>query len=198
MNVNLSSLRNDSLLTLILFIIIWHSCVLMINGFNKIENYQPVVIQPTQPKIVAKKVDNTQLKCLAKNIFYEASGEEIVGQAAVARVVINRMNHGFGKTPCNVIYQQTKTETVNDDGEIESKNVCQFSWVCDTTGEPNTNSPRFKTALKIAYEVLAYNAYNNVIPNNVLFFHNKTVDPQWAYKKALVIGNHVFYAKNKR
>ena len=37
------------------------------------------------------KVDMKQVQCMAKNIFYEASGESINGQAAVARVVLNRV-----------------------------------------------------------------------------------------------------------
>jgi len=34
--------------------------------------------------VVAKVVDPKQLACMAKNIFYEAGGESILGQAAVA------------------------------------------------------------------------------------------------------------------
>jgi spore germination cell wall hydrolase CwlJ-like protein len=66
---------------------------------------------------VAKKVDPKQLACLAKNIFYEAGGEPILGQAAVARVVLNRITHGFGSNPCNVIYQATTIQQENEEGE---------------------------------------------------------------------------------
>ena len=63
---------------------------------------------PYFPKIV--KVDLKQLACLAKNIFYEASNESMLGQAAVARVVLNRVAHGFARTPCAVVYQSTMVE----------------------------------------------------------------------------------------
>ena len=58
-----------------------------------------------EPEVVAKVVDPKQLACMAKNIFYEAGSESLNGQAAVARVVMNRIAHGFGKNPCAVIYQ---------------------------------------------------------------------------------------------
>ena len=74
------------------------------------------VPSPTQslyifPEITAnlKKIDMKQVACMAKNIFYEAGSETLPGQAAVARVVINRVNHGFAETPCKVIYLNNLT-----------------------------------------------------------------------------------------
>ena len=147
---------------------------------------------------VAKKVDPKQLACLAKNIFYEAGGEPILGQAAVARVVLNRITHGFGSNPCNVIYQAITVQQENDDGETEKVKLCQFSWVCEGKTEPNKNSPRYQQASQIAYEVLAYDAYNDVVPTSTLFFHNLTVQPTWPYQQAKKIGNHIFYSKAKK
>jgi len=142
------------------------------------------------PKIANNQhVDAKQLHCMAKNIFYEAGGESIKGQAAVARVVLNRVNHGFAKTPCGVIYQATI---------VEDKKICQFSWVCEDKGEPNKNSYQYKLAKQIAYEVMVHDRYNDVIPNSVLFFHNLTVSPLWPYAEAARIGNHIFYSKVKK
>jgi len=143
------------------------------------------------PRFVGNPVnlDPKQLHCMAKNIFYEASGESIHGQAAVARVVLNRVAHGFAKTPCGVIYQ---TNLVND------VKVCQFSWVCENKGEPNINSYQYKLAKQIAYEVMVHDRYADVIPKSVLFFHNLTVSPLWPYAEALKIGNHIFYSKIKK
>lgn len=143
------------------------------------------------PEIPANlaKVDVKQLQCMAKNIFYEAGSESIKGQAAVARVVLNRVAHGFAKTPCGVIYQAT---TVN-----ESK-VCQFSWVCENKGEPNKNSYRYKLAQQVAYDVMVHDKYKDVVPKSILFFHNLTVTPIWPYAEAVRIGNHIFYSKFKK
>lgn len=144
---------------------------------------------PDIPVQVAKKIDVKQLQCMAKNIFYEAGSESIKGQAAVARVVLNRVAHGFANTPCNVIYQTTETE---------NGKVCQFSWVCENKSEPNKNSYRYKVAQQVAYDVMVHDKYNDVIPTSVLFFHNMSVTPIWPYAEALRIGNHIFYSKQKK
>jgi len=147
---------------------------------------------------VAKVVDPKQLACMAKNIFYEASGEPLLGQAAVARVVMNRINHGFGSNPCNVIYQATYVEKENEYGDTYKAKLCQFSWVCENKGEPNKNSPRYIQAKNIAYEVMANDAYAEVVPKSTLFFHNISVSPSWPYQQVKKIGNHIFYSKEKK
>jgi spore germination cell wall hydrolase CwlJ-like protein len=147
---------------------------------------------------VAKAVDPKQLACMAKNIYYEAKGEPFNGQAAVARVVMNRVNHGFGSNPCNVIYQATYVEKENEYGDMYKAKLCQFSWVCANKGEPNKNNPSYLQAKEIAYDVMAYNAYEDVVPKSTLFFHNLSVQPSWPYQQVKKIGNHIFYSKEKK
>lgn len=147
---------------------------------------------------VAKVVDPKQLACMAKNIFYEANGEPFTGQAAVARVVMNRIQHGFGSNPCNVIYQANYIDKQSEEGETYKQKVCQFSWVCEGKNEPNKNSLGYIQAKAIAYDVLAYDAYKDVVPSSTLFFHNTSVTPNWPYAEAKQIGNHIFYSKKKK
>jgi len=149
-----------------------------------------------EPK-VAKTVDPKQLTCMAKNIFYEAGSESLNGQAAVARVVMNRIAHGFGKDPCAVIYQASHVDKLIDD-EMQKVKLCQFSWVCEGKTEPNKNSTKYKQAEQVAYNVLAYDEYQDVVPKTALFFHNLSVDPLWPYKQVAKIGNHIFYSKAKK
>ena len=158
---------------------------------------KPVVNEPVIEKTEAKVVDPKQLACMAKNIFYEAGSESIKGQAAVARVVINRVNHGFAKTPCDVVYQSRMVDRIVDDESVKVK-LCQFSWVCEGKAEPNKNSQRYKQAHQVAYDVMANDAYNEVLPKSALFFHNLTVDPLWPYKQVAKIGNHIFYSRAKK
>ena len=154
-----------------------------------------VVPAPTQslynlPEITIntlKKIDVKQVACMARNIYYEAGAEVISGQAAVARVVLNRVNHGFAETPCKVIYQKT---TINENV------LCQFSWVCENKGEPNKASARYKQAEMVAYQVMT-GMYKDVVPKTTLFFHSIHVDPSWPYKQVARIGNHIFYSKQK-
>jgi len=148
--------------------------------------------------IAAKTVDAKQLRCLAENIYYEARGESVTGQAAVARVVMNRVSHGFATTPCNVVHQATLITKLNEETMDEYKvKMCQFSWVCEGKARPDTTDPKYVQAKKIAYDVLAHDAYDDVLPRTALFFHNLTVDPLWPYKQVAKIGNHIFYSKNK-
>lgn len=146
---------------------------------------QPVDDLPTHFAFINPK----QITCMAKNIYYEANGESVQGQAAIARVVLNRVAHGFGSTPCSVIYQTTTTATAK---------VCQFSWVCDSTVSLSKTSAAYQRAEKIAYEVLANDAYKDVVPKSTLFFHNIHVDPAWPYKQVAKVGNHIFYSKAKK
>lgn len=140
-----------------------------------------------------KLVDVKQLKCLATNIFYEAGNETVQGKAAVARVVMNRVKYGFGRTPCDVVYQSTTVERSTDETTKWVK-LCQFSWVCEGKTGPIRNA-RYQQAEDIAKKVLSEDKWREVIPGNVLFFHNNTVDPGWTYKRVITIGNHVFYGK---
>jgi spore germination cell wall hydrolase CwlJ-like protein len=175
----------------ILIALLFATLVLPLVPNKPVEN---TVVEETK---IAKIVDPKQLKCLTKNIFYEASGEPLNGQAAVARVVMNRIAYGFGNDPCAVIYQTHTIDKLIDD-EIQKVKLCQFSWVCEGKAEPNQNNPSYKQAELIAYNVLAYDAYTDVVPNTTLFFHNLSVDPLWPYKQVAKIGNHIFYSKQKK
>lgn len=160
----------------------------------------PVEAKNTKPHVAkVKYVDQKQLKCLATNIYYEAGGESEHGKAAVARVVMNRIAHGFAPTPCSVIYQSTIVTRIGDDLDTtKNVKVCQFSWVCENKGAPNRNTASYKQSERIAYQVLANNAYNNIISSSTLFFHNLSVAPEWGYARAKKIGNHIFYEKGKK
>lgn len=133
------------------------------------------------------------LKCLAAAVYHEAKGESTVGQIAVARVVMNRVLHGFGSNPCAVVYQ---SHTVNDE-DGNQKRLCQFSWVCTDKGIPAENNASYQKAKVIAKQVLEEDRGSDLLPNNTLFFHNLTVAPRWAYKQVTTIGNHVFYSKGR-
>ena len=136
-------------------------------------------------------MDIKQIKCMAANIFYEARGESEKGKQAVARVVMNRVKHKFGNSPCSVVYQKT----VNKETKLAS---CQFHWVCEGKTAVNTRDPKYKESEQIAYEVVALNQHKDVIPNNILFFHNTSVSPDIKYKQRIQIGNHIFYEQKKR
>jgi N-acetylmuramoyl-L-alanine amidase len=160
-----------------------------------------VLQQPeTLSEPIAKEVDQKQLQCLADNIYHEAGAESTEGKAAVAWVVLNRISHGgFGATPCKVVYQSNKVKQINEETEQPFwVKVCQFSWVCENKKNPNRKSSVYQSSLQVAYDVLAYDKYKEIIPRTVLFFHNKTVITQWPHEVVKVIGNHIFYKKKSK
>jgi spore germination cell wall hydrolase CwlJ-like protein len=161
------------------------------NVFNK---QQP--IPEPEPVKTVKVVDQKQLQCLADNIYFEAGSEITEGKAAVARVVLNRIHHGFAPTPCKVVYQTTTVKQYNDNDEPLWIKVCQFSWVCEGKGNPNRNSSKYKSSLQVAYDVLANDAYKDIIPKSVLFFHNTSYTNNWPHVVVKQIGNHIFYKKS--
>jgi spore germination cell wall hydrolase CwlJ-like protein len=174
--------KQFSIKIILLFSIICFGILLHTNNID----FEEVV--PFVPLKLAQ-YDAKQLECMAKNIYYEAGSESIKGQAAVARVVLNRVANGFAKTPCAVIYQKFET-----DRGI----VCQFSWVCENKNEINKNNYNYKMARQVAYDVMTNDKYDDVIPDNTLYFHNLSVTPLWPYDSALKIGNHIFYSMKKK
>jgi spore germination cell wall hydrolase CwlJ-like protein len=153
------------------------------------------VQQETESTKVQRVVDKKQLQCLADNIYYEAGGEPTEGKAAVARVVLNRVSHGFATTPCKVVYQTTTVQKTDSDDETFWVKMCQFSWVCEGKSNPNRNSHRYQSSLQVAYDVLAYDMYKDIIPKTVLFFHNTSVKNSYPHEVVARIGNHIFYKK---
>lgn len=145
-------------------------------------------------KVVVKPINLEHLRCLANNIYHEASGEPFMGQVAVARVVMNRIKYGFAPNPCRVIYQSAVIANVEN--PQETKKVCQFSWVCEGKKAPDRNTASYQNAESIAIKVLSEDAWKDKIPTNVLFFHNSSVSPNWLYKRVMTIGNHTFYSKD--
>lgn len=137
-------------------------------------------------------VNPEYIRCLATNIYWEAAAEPFMGQVAVARVVVNRVKHGFASNPCRVIYQKRVVADLDSPKGVRVQ--CQFSWVCQGKGTPPRNSGYIK-AEQIAREVLEENKWSDHVPGNVLFFHSTSVNPRWGYKKAMAIGNHIFYKK---
>jgi spore germination cell wall hydrolase CwlJ-like protein len=138
------------------------------------------------------KAVERQLACLARNVFYEANGEPMAGQMAVAQVTVNRAKSGlFPNDLCAVITQST---IVGSDIR-----VCQFSWYCDE---------QFNKKKIISKNNLSYIAAKRVflegqkvakIDQDVMWFHEDSVkvNPRWPHKVATKIGNHVFYKREK-
>jgi spore germination cell wall hydrolase CwlJ-like protein len=126
------------------------------------------------------------LNCLTKNIYYEARGEPVDGQYAVAEVTMNRVaSKHYPNTVCEVVYQERFDI-------IRKRNVSAFSWTeLDLSGPVNQNI--WKRAWKIAEEV--YDEQAKPRADGALFYHSKYIRPRWARGKRRIarIGRHIFY-----
>lgn len=124
---------------------------------------------------VADRVDS-DMACLAGAVYFEAKGEPLAGQLAVAQVVLNRSTSGrFPQAICSVVTQPG-----------------QFSFI--RGGKmPNvdTSTSAYRTALAVA-QVAVDKAWNSPAPD-ALYFHARHVAPRWRLTKVTAIGRHVFY-----
>lgn len=123
-------------------------------------------------------------QCLASGIYFEARGESVKGQAAVAQVILNRVrNPAYPETVCGVVYQNK-----------DWRNRCQFSFACDRIKD-RVNSPRHWTiARDVAMAVTAGKIWLDEV-GSATHYHAVYVRPAWArtMKKVGRIGLHVFY-----
>lgn len=123
-------------------------------------------------------------QCLASGIYFEARGESVKGQAAVAQVILNRVrNPAYPATICGVVYQ-------NEDW----RNRCQFSFACDNIKDRVNSQHHWKVAREVALAVTAGKIWLKEVGSST-HYHAIYVRPGWArtMKKVGRIGLHVFY-----
>lgn len=132
--------------------------------------------------------------CLAMNIYYEARSEPLVGQIAVAHVVLNRVNSdGFPKDVCSVV-KEKKTLFQREDFGVVKTQVCQFSWVCNSRFTPPRNSPDWQRSLRVAALVL--DGVTADPTRGAHFFHAANIRNPWrSVERTVRINNHIFYRK---
>ena len=137
------------------------------------------------------KYEEKQIVCMAKNIYYESGHESHEGKLAVAQVTMNRVNSkGFPSTVCEVVYHKT----INS----QDKTVCQFSWTCDKVTKIQNNYI-WRESLDIARRVITDGLVHPLLAkNDALYFHSVDVHPEWNYHFIRKIGNHLFYASEKK
>ncbi|MCY0094101.1 cell wall hydrolase [Hoeflea sp. J2-29] len=123
-------------------------------------------------------------RCLAAGIYFEARGENVKGQAAVAQVILNRVrNPTYPKTVCGVVYQN---ETW--------RNRCQFSFACDGIKDRVRSPKHWDMAEEIALATTAGKIWLPEVGSST-HYHATYVNPPWARKMRKVgqIGLHIFY-----
>ena len=99
-----------------------------------------------QPNALPLRANSdSEIKCLATAIYFEARGEGVRGQMAIAQVILNRVkNPAYPKTICGVVYQNAK-----------SYHRCQFSFACDGLSDTVAEKAAWREALKIARRIVS-------------------------------------------
>jgi len=141
-------------------------------------------------EMLFKADERPETWCLAQNIYYEARSSNLADQAAVADVVLNRVDdRRYPNTVCGVVRQGKK----NTDGSMR-RNMCQFSWYCDGKSDWPRDMDSWVNAQQIAYLMLHLNRYRG-ITEGATHYHADYVNPSWASSKQLVgtIGLHIYY-----
>ncbi|MBI1182463.1 MAG: peptidoglycan DD-metalloendopeptidase family protein, partial [Alphaproteobacteria bacterium] len=127
-----------------------------------------------------------QVKCLTSAIYFEARGEPVRGQIAVAQVVLNRLKDpAFPDTICAVVYQNDNVR----DG-------CQFSFACDGIPDLVADDRAWAAAKALALKILD-DKREMFLPavGAATHYHANYVQPSWAQKMKRVdkIGRNIFY-----
>ena len=147
---------------------------------------EPVAVQVVPREIVRAHRRENDLQCLAENIYFEARGEPLEGQYAVAEVTLNRTRaQHFPHTVCAVVHEMRWDPS-------RKRNVADFSWTELGDMSPD-DGPAWKRAMDVANAV--YDDLHDPIAPGALFYHSTRVRPGWAKTRTAIatIGNHVFY-----
>jgi hypothetical protein len=103
------------------------------------------------------QIAKQETECLATNIYFEARGESVEGQKAVAFVTLNRVESDkFPNDICSVVYQAKHSRwwAEHRDRLVPIRNQCQFSWYCDGKSDAIRNSYDYKRLYTLAAEVI--------------------------------------------
>lgn len=126
--------------------------------------------------------------CLSEALYFEARGETLIGQMAVAEVILNRVDsRRYPNSVCSVVRQ----------GE-ERSSGCQFSYRCDGKSDQPSSRKAMEQVGKVAWVMLQ--GRPRILTDKATHYHALRVSPRWARKmvQTAKIGEHVFYRDGVR
>jgi spore germination cell wall hydrolase CwlJ-like protein len=131
-----------------------------------------------------KSLQTSDWECLRKAIYFEARGESLKGQFAVAEVIMNRVDSAeYSNSVCGVVGQR-------------GGGSCQFSYVCDGASDKLREPGAADLAGRIAAVMLTGGTRG--LTDGATYFHTRSVSPSWSrrFERTAAIGAHLFYASN--
>ena len=147
---------------------------------------EPARLAAIQQQETTDRQQASNLQCLAENIYFEARGEPLAGQYAVAEVTLNRTHaRNFPHTICQVVHESRWDPN-------RRRFVADFSWT-----ERGALFPEDGAAWRQAVTVAegAYQELHAPVVPGALYYHATNVQPGWAKTRKVIgtVGNHVFY-----
>ncbi|KZY47776.1 hydrolase [Roseovarius sp. HI0049] len=131
----------------------------------------------------APRKGDAEWRCLAEALYFEARGESVKGQFAVAEVILNRVDSAdFPNEVCAVVHQGTGR-----------KYQCQFTYTCDGYKDVIREKRAFENVGKVAY--LMVKGAPRALTEGATHYHTRAVNPRWAHRfpRTTTIGVHHFY-----
>jgi len=128
----------------------------------------------------AAETEGAEQDCLANAVYFEARGEPLQGQLAVAEVVLNRAASGrYPATLCGVVVQPAQFSFVRR-GRIPQADRASDAW---------------RRAVAVA-RIAKGRIMPRVLPQSCLWYHASYVSPSWGRRLArnARIGLHIFYS----
>ncbi len=128
-------------------------------------------------------MSNEDVACLSEALYFEARGESLRGQFAVAEVILNRVDSSlYPDTVCGVINQGTGR-----------KYQCQFTYTCDGNSKTVHERDAFEVSARVASVMV--NGAPRTLTKGATHYHTKAVRPNWSrtFPRTTTIGVHHFY-----
>ncbi len=147
----------------------------------------PIAVLPTHAELdaLAPPAGDAEWHCLTEALYFEARGEAVEGQFAVAEVILNRVDDpNFPNTICGVVTQGTGRQY-----------ACQFTYTCDGQSEEITDHTAWNRLGHIARRMI--DGAPRDLTAGATHYHADWVNPQWAslYPQTADIGIHHFYRR---
>jgi len=130
---------------------------------------------------------NKELRCMARNLYFESRDQDLQGRIAVGLVTLNRVNNdNFPNSVCEVVWQKRWSKRY-------SKWVAQFSWTLDGKSDTPIEKEAYAEAVRLATALFAGGITD--FTKGADHYHADYVNPSWAKKLILVtkIDDHIFY-----
>lgn len=156
----------------------------IVNPASLVLRTPPVDVTPLLQQFVIEKMAAEQ-KCLAEAMYYEARGEGVNGEKAIAEVVFHRMhNRNYPHSICGVVYQRAA-----------AGHGCQFSFTCNGQLDQARAPGAWGRARRLAGKIVTGLVTLGDETENAIAFHAVDVQPGWGdhLVKTIQIGNHIFY-----